>query len=29
MDWGKSNRLHRIIKPSTGRTLMLAIDHGY
>ena len=29
MDWGKSNRLHRIIKPSTGRTLMLAVDHGY
>jgi len=24
-----SNRLNRIIKPETGRTVMLAVDHGY
>jgi putative autoinducer-2 (AI-2) aldolase len=29
MDWGLTNRLNRIIKPDTGRTVMLAIDHGY
>ena len=29
MDWGLSNRIHRILKPETGRTVMLAIDHGY
>jgi putative autoinducer-2 (AI-2) aldolase len=29
MDWGMKNRLSRIIKPETGRTVMLAIDHGY
>lgn len=29
MDWGMKNRLSRIIKPKTGRTVMLAIDHGY
>jgi len=29
MDWGLRNRLNRIIKPDTGRTVMLAIDHGY
>jgi len=29
MDWGLSNRLNRILKPATGRTVMLAIDHGY
>jgi putative autoinducer-2 (AI-2) aldolase len=29
MDWGLSNRLHRILKPETGRTVMLAVDHGY
>jgi len=29
MQWGLSNRLKRIIKPETGRTLMLAVDHGY
>jgi putative autoinducer-2 (AI-2) aldolase len=28
MDWGLSNRLSRIIRPD-GRTLMLAVDHGY
>lgn len=29
MDWGIKNRLSRIIKPKTGRTVMLAVDHGY
>ncbi|MBI5560129.1 MAG: 3-hydroxy-5-phosphonooxypentane-2,4-dione thiolase [Deltaproteobacteria bacterium] len=29
MDWGMKNRISRIIKPSTGRTVMLAVDHGY
>lgn len=29
MDWGLKNRLARIIKPSTGRSVMLAVDHGY
>ncbi len=29
MDWGLKNRLNRIIRPDTGRTVMLAIDHGY
>lgn len=29
MDWGIKNRLSRIIKPETGRTVMLAVDHGY
>jgi len=29
MDWGLQNRLARIIKPETGRTVMLAVDHGY
>ena len=29
MDWGMENRLARIIKPDTGRALMLAVDHGY
>lgn len=29
MDWGKRNRLSRVIKPDTGRTVMLAVDHGY
>ncbi|TDE85036.1 3-hydroxy-5-phosphonooxypentane-2,4-dione thiolase [Deinococcus sp. S9] len=28
MSWGKRNRLSRIVKPD-GRSLMLAIDHGY
>ena len=28
-DWGMQNRLARIFRPSTGRTVMLAIDHGY
>jgi putative autoinducer-2 (AI-2) aldolase len=29
MDWGLKNRLSQIIKPATGRTVMLAVDHGY
>lgn len=29
MDWGMQNRLAGIIRPDTGRCLMLAIDHGY
>jgi putative autoinducer-2 (AI-2) aldolase len=28
MDWGLKNRLSRIIKPD-GKTVMLAVDHGY
>jgi len=28
-DWGMKNRLSRIFRPDTGRTVMLAIDHGY
>jgi putative autoinducer-2 (AI-2) aldolase len=29
MDWGMKNRISRIIKPESGRTVMLAVDHGY
>lgn len=29
MDWGMKNRLSRILRPKTGRTVMLAVDHGY
>ncbi len=29
MDWGLANRLARILRPDTGRTVMLAVDHGY
>ncbi len=29
MDWGIRNRLAGIIRPQTGRCLMLAVDHGY
>lgn len=29
MSWGLKNRLAQIIKPETGRTVMLAVDHGY
>ncbi|HEX6654965.1 MAG TPA: 3-hydroxy-5-phosphonooxypentane-2,4-dione thiolase [Candidatus Limnocylindria bacterium] len=28
-DWGMQHRLASIFRPSTGRTVMLAIDHGY
>jgi len=29
LDWGIKNRLARIFNPQSGRTVMLAIDHGY
>jgi 3-hydroxy-5-phosphonooxypentane-2,4-dione thiolase len=29
LDWGVQSRLARIFSPASGRTLMLAIDHGY
>ena len=29
LDWGMQNRLARIFDPVSGRTVMLAIDHGY
>lgn len=29
MDWGMKNRMCQIIKPDTGHTVMLAVDHGY
>ncbi len=28
-DWGMQNRLSRVFLPANGRTVMLAIDHGY
>ena len=28
-DWGMKNRLARVFSPATGRTVMLAVDHGY
>jgi putative autoinducer-2 (AI-2) aldolase len=28
-DWGMQNRFSRIFNPESGRTVMLAIDHGY
>jgi 3-hydroxy-5-phosphonooxypentane-2,4-dione thiolase len=28
-DWGMQNRLARIFRPRTGKTVMLAFDHGY
>jgi|TARA_B110000285_G_C15142201_1_gene631691 putative autoinducer-2 (AI-2) aldolase len=28
-DWGMKNRLGRIFREATGRTVMLAVDHGY
>lgn len=28
-DWGIKNRLSKIFNPVTGKTVMLAIDHGY
>ena len=28
-DWGMKSRLSRIFQPKSGRTLMLAFDHGY
>jgi len=29
LDWGMKNRMARVFNPETGRTVMLAIDHGY
>lgn len=29
MDFGMKNRLSRIFSPETGKTVMLAVDHGY
>ncbi|MBF0556690.1 MAG: 3-hydroxy-5-phosphonooxypentane-2,4-dione thiolase [Nitrospirae bacterium] len=29
LDWGMKNRLSNIFNPSSGKTVMLAIDHGY
>ncbi|MCZ7356942.1 MAG: 3-hydroxy-5-phosphonooxypentane-2,4-dione thiolase [Candidatus Methanoperedens sp.] len=29
MNWGMKNRISRIIRPKTGRCVMLAVDHGY
>src|SRR6516165_1293153 len=29
LDWGVQSRLARIFRPESGRTVMLAIDHGY
>jgi putative autoinducer-2 (AI-2) aldolase len=29
LDWGMQSRLARLFRPATGRTVMLAIDHGY
>ena len=29
MDWGLKNRISRIINPTDGKAVMLAVDHGY
>ena len=29
LDWGMQSRLARVFRPAGGRTVMLAIDHGY
>jgi 3-hydroxy-5-phosphonooxypentane-2,4-dione thiolase len=29
LDWGMQNRLSQIFNPESGRTVMLAFDHGY
>jgi putative autoinducer-2 (AI-2) aldolase len=29
MDWGMRNRIGRMFRPHSGRTVMLAVDHGY
>ncbi len=29
MDFGMKNRLNKIFNPDTGKTVMLAVDHGY
>jgi len=29
LDWGMKNRLAHTFDPASGRTVMLAVDHGY
>jgi putative autoinducer-2 (AI-2) aldolase len=29
LDWGMQNRMAHVFSPASGRTVMLAIDHGY
>lgn len=29
MDWGMKNRMASVFRPEDGRTVMLAVDHGY
>src|SRR3989338_9190902 len=29
MDWGLENRLAKMFRPDTGKSVMLAVDHGY
>jgi len=29
LDWGMKSRMSRVFNPETGRTVMLAVDHGY
>ncbi|HYA57042.1 MAG TPA: 3-hydroxy-5-phosphonooxypentane-2,4-dione thiolase [Thermoplasmata archaeon] len=29
MDWGMSNRMHRMFRPPLGNSVMVAVDHGY
>src|SRR6201984_1391198 len=29
LDWGMKNRMARVFDPTSGHTVMLAIDHGY
>jgi putative autoinducer-2 (AI-2) aldolase len=29
MDWGLANRIGRMFSPTSGNTVMLAVDHGY
>ncbi|MBM4143458.1 MAG: 3-hydroxy-5-phosphonooxypentane-2,4-dione thiolase [Lentisphaerae bacterium] len=29
LGWGMQNRMARVFNPETGRTVMLAVDHGY
>ncbi len=29
MDWGMQNRMAKLIRPDTGHTVMMAVDHGY
>jgi putative autoinducer-2 (AI-2) aldolase len=29
LDWGMKSRLSRVFRPESGRTVMLAVDHGY